>query len=181
MLSNEIMIPTLTTERLVIRALSVEDAPAIQLLRSNDIVNQFLDRPKTTTIQAAEEFIEKIHKGTLRKDCYYWAICCKNTNKLMGTTCLWNISEEDTKGEIGYELHPDYQGKGIMHEAVSAVIDFAFNALHFAELTATTKPENVASIKLLDKHGFMPDKNFALKTNEDLKGWVGYSLRNNLL
>ena len=181
MLSDELKMPTFTTERLLIRALSFEDAPAIHLLRSNELVNLHLDRPKTTSIEEAKEFIDNIHKGTMRKDCYYWAICFKDNDKLLGTTCLWNISEDNKKAEMGYELHPDYQGQGIMHEAIGSVINFAFNTLHFSIITAVTKPENVSSIKLLDKHGFLLDIDFTYDAKEEMKHWVGYYLKNKLL
>ncbi len=181
MQSDEIIMPIITTDRLVLRALSFDDAPAIQLLRSDERVNQFLDRPKTITIDAAKEFIEKIKKGTLRKDCFYWAICFKDNDNLLGTTCLWNISEDNKTAEMGYELHPNYQGKGIMQEAVTAVINFAFNTLHFSIITAVTLPENISSIKLLVKQGFLLDKDFAFVANEDLNGCAGYYLKNKLL
>ncbi len=181
MQSDAIIMPTLTTERLVLRALSFDDASAIQLLRSNESVNKFLDRPKTIDIEAAKAFIDKIHTGTLRKDSYYWAICYKDNDKLLGTTCLWNISQDDTIAEMGYELHPDYQGKGIMQEAVATVINFAFNTLNFSIITAVTLPENISSIKLLAKQGFILDKDFAFVANEDLNGCVGYYLKNKLL
>ncbi len=180
-LSDEFIMPTLSTERLVLRALTFEDAPTIHLLRSNEQVNQYLDRPKTTTIEAAKEFIDKIHKGTLRNNCYYWAVCFKDKDKLLGTTCLWNISEDNTKAEMGYELHPDFQGNGIMQEAVQAVIEFAFGTLHFKLITAVTHPMNTASQKLLSKKDFLQDTDYTYVSKEEANGdWV-YYLKNKLL
>jgi RimJ/RimL family protein N-acetyltransferase len=53
--------PQLLTERLVLRELLATDAAAIIVLRSNDIVNQYINRPKTITPAGALQFIEKIN------------------------------------------------------------------------------------------------------------------------
>jgi [ribosomal protein S5]-alanine N-acetyltransferase len=64
-----------------------------------------------------------------------WAITLKSTNKLIGLICFWNISKEHSKAEIGYELMANYQGKGIMQEALTTVVEhgFANMKLHLIE------------------------------------------------
>src|SRR5437868_13096004 len=110
--------PNLITERLFLRQLKIEDANEIFTLRSSDEVNRFLDRPKATTIDEARQFINKINDGINKNESVYWAITFKNDSKLIGTICYWNISKENDRAEIGYELQPRYQGKGIMQEAI---------------------------------------------------------------
>ena len=180
-MSDLILIPTLTTERLVLRSLSFDDASAILQLRSNESVNKYLDRPKAINLEDAKAFIEKIQKGSHRKDSYYWAICYKGHDNLLGTTCLWSVSEDNTIAEMGYELHPEHQGKGIMQEAVAAVIDLAFNVLHFKIITAVTMLENVPSIKLLTQKGFLQDNDYTYVSKEDANGGQVFYLSNKFL
>ena len=103
--------PVLYTNRLKIRQLTPEDANQIAIIRSNDIINQFIHRPKKTTVQEASKFITDINNKIRNNESLYWAISMKENNTLIGTTCLFNINPEKEMAEIGYELHPDFMGK----------------------------------------------------------------------
>jgi ribosomal-protein-alanine N-acetyltransferase len=146
--------PTLQTERLVLRQLVPEDVNAITALRSNELVNRHLDRQKTTTTKEALLFIDKIDKGISNNQSIYWVIALKENNFLIGTICYWNIVAEKNVAEIGYELHPDYHGKGIMQQAIATVIDFGFNIMQLKAITAFTSPANIASVKSLERNNF---------------------------
>ncbi|MEJ7675028.1 MAG: GNAT family N-acetyltransferase [Chitinophagaceae bacterium] len=106
-------VPTLTTERLTLRQLLESDVQEIFLLRSDTIINKFLDRKPSETLEDALNFIRNIRNNEL----LYWAIAQTHNEKLIGTICLFDFSEELNKCEIGYELLTDYQGRGIMSEA----------------------------------------------------------------
>ena len=56
--------------------------------------------------------------------------------------------------EVAYFMHPAYWGRGLATELVTASLDVAFRALGLAEVGAFTKPENVASARVLRKTGF---------------------------
>ena len=72
----------------------------------------------------------------------------------MGTICLFDFSDDNSKAEIGFELLPAYQGKGIMQEAASKVVVFAFQQIGLKTIDACTHPENLGSIRLLEKLNF---------------------------
>jgi ribosomal-protein-alanine N-acetyltransferase len=88
--------PILTTERLTLRQLSDRDVQEIFLLRSDTLINKYLDRQLSKTLEDALEFIEKIKNNRL----YYWAFAQKGNEKLVGTICLFDVSEELRKCEI---------------------------------------------------------------------------------
>ncbi len=121
--------PTLTTERLTLRQPLESDAQAIFLLRSDTMVNKYLDRPPSETVEDALSFIRKVNENFKNNSGLYWAITQTNDEKLIGTICLFDFSEELKKCEIGYELLPDYQGQGLMNEALKKVIEFTFQTL----------------------------------------------------
>jgi ribosomal-protein-alanine N-acetyltransferase len=108
----------LKTERLTLRQLRSSDDKEIFALRSNDNVNKYLDRKPSKSIDDAKNFIQTINENIQRNDSIYWAITLNGTDKLIGTICLFDFSEDNSKAEIGYELLPDFQGKGIMQEAL---------------------------------------------------------------
>jgi ribosomal-protein-alanine N-acetyltransferase len=149
--------PILQTERLVLRQLVPEDVNALTALRNNEIVNLHLDRQKTTTTEEALLFIDKIAKSISNSQSIYWVIALKENNFLIGTICYWNILAEKDVAEIGYELLPDYQGKGIMQQAMSLVIDFGFNTMQLKIIKAFTSLANIASVKSLERNNFKVD------------------------
>ena len=149
--------PHITTERLLLRQLTADDTVDIAILRSDEIVNKYLDRKATTGIDEAKQFINKINTNINNNECFYWAITLKNNNSLIGTICYWNIVPEDDTAEIGYELLPGFQGKGIMQEALSAIIEFGFNGIKLQTILALLTADNEKSIKILEKNNFKRD------------------------
>jgi ribosomal-protein-alanine N-acetyltransferase len=147
-------LPKLTTERLILRAIELEDAPAIKKLRSNKSVNQFLDRPKAITMIATERFIKNLLLGINNQQSFYWVIALKETNTAIGTICYWNLVPESHQAEIGFELHPKFQGKGIMHEAILKILEYGWNEMQLKTITAFTKWNHLKSISLLEKFNF---------------------------
>ena len=73
---------------------------------------------------------------------------------MIGTICLFEFADDNFKAEIGYELLPSYQGKGLMQEAVSKVLEFGFQHLGLNSIEAYTHSENQSSTRLLEKFNF---------------------------
>ena len=121
--------PVLKTERLTLRQLASSDDNEIFVLRSNENVNKYLGRKPSKSIDDAKKFIQTINKNIQKNDSIYWAITLNDTDKLIGTICLFDFSDDNLKAEIGYELLPEFQGKGIMQEATSKVIDFGIQRI----------------------------------------------------
>jgi [ribosomal protein S5]-alanine N-acetyltransferase len=151
---NFIPFPVLNTERLQLRQLMPEDDKEILQLRTDVQVNQFLGRSPQANINDARTFITKINTSIANNESAYWGITLKPKNKLIGTICLWNIQPENYRAEIGYELDPNFWGKGIMLEALPKVIEYGFKTMNLHSIAADTLPENIASIRLLEKNGF---------------------------
>ena len=149
--------PILQTERLILRRLSLDDAEEIFFLRSDETVNKYIDRPRATSIEDAYNFINKTNHSIENNELIDWAIAFKNNSRLIGSICLWNIFKEENKAEVGYELLPDFQGKGIAQEAMFTVLDYGFNIMLLNKIEAYTHKENSSSIKLLEKFGFVRD------------------------
>jgi len=164
--------PILTTERLTLRQLLINDEQEIFTLRSDSEINKYLDRQISNTIDDARNFINKI----IKSDSLYWAITFSERNILVGTICLFGFSDENDKCEIGYELLTSFQGQGIMKEAVEKVIDYAFNTLNVKKIEAFMHRDNQSSIKLLEKF-FFRNSNEPDKTNPDL---ICYYLTNSI-
>jgi [ribosomal protein S5]-alanine N-acetyltransferase len=164
--TNFALFPVLQTERLVLRKLNAIDAPAIFQLRSDKRVNAFLDRPILGDIEGAHQFIAKIENLIAAKESLYWAITIKGNDTLIGTICIWNIEKQKAKAEMGYELLSDFQGKGLMQEAIEKIIEFAFSEMKLSVITALTKAENHPSVKVLLKNSFQLDSGYEFVSKE---------------
>jgi len=154
---NFMPFPAMVTDRLLFRQLTSGDASDIYSLRSDERVNRFLSRNQYKTFGEAGTFINKINRGISNNEWIYWGITLKEDNKLVGTICLWNIQPENYRAEIGYELHPDFWGKGIMREAMTKIIAYAFDTVKLHTLEADTDPGNFHSVSLLEKNGFVKE------------------------
>jgi ribosomal-protein-alanine N-acetyltransferase len=89
-------------------------------IRSNETINQFVNRNPPKNNYDALQFILTIKENTRNQTSFYWGISLKDHPNLIGTICLWNFSEDRKKAEVGYELLPEYHRKGIMSEALAA-------------------------------------------------------------
>lgn len=154
--------PQLSTERLTLRQLTPADAAAIFALRSDERVNRYLDRSACGSLGEAAAFVEKINSSIAAGTSLYWAVCLRENPLLIGTICLWNFSEDGQSAELGYELSPDFQGRGIMSEALGCVLAYSFGTFDLKKVEAYTHPENTPSEKLLRAHGFRADAGFGV-------------------
>lgn len=145
----------LETERLILKPINESHVEDILKIRSNEVVNQFVKRIPLKTNYDALDFILTIKKRVQNNETFYFGITYKNQQNLLGTICLYRFSEDRTEAEVGYELLPDYHRKGIMSEALSAVLNFGFNELNLQEILAFTNKFNENSKGLLLKHDFV--------------------------
>ena len=149
--------PEIKTERLILRKIEASDCDVILFLRSDKTVNKFIERPasKTTKNKAdALKFIKKISDGIENNEFISWGITLRNNPEIIGTICLWNFSKNKKNAEIGYDLDPVFQKKGIMSEALNCILDFGFSELNLDKIEAFTHRENEDSKRLLEKNGF---------------------------
>ena len=147
--------PILETGRLYFRQVHDDDAAAIFALRSNSNVMQFLDRPMATSISDAELLVKKMKDSLECNEGITWGICSKGDPHLVGTIGFWQITKEHFRAELGYLLHPDHQGKGLMQEAIEAALNYGFDVMQLHSVEANVNPLNNASIRLLERNNFL--------------------------
>jgi ribosomal-protein-alanine N-acetyltransferase len=146
--------PELISQRLKLRQVMPEDVNEVFFLRSDKRVMKFLDRQPAKSVEEAQQFIEKLKDIEDKQDGITWAITLKEDVKFIGTICYWNILKEHYRAEIGYVLHPDFQGKGIMQEAICIVLEYGFKTMNIHSVEANVNPNNKASITLLERNNF---------------------------
>jgi ribosomal-protein-alanine N-acetyltransferase len=152
--------PILTTERLVLRRLSVGDGPQIFHHRSDPALNQYLDRAPCASVDEAIAFNRMVNNSIDENNNVTWGITLKDSDTIIGTIALWRIEKEHYRAELGYTLEAGHQGKGLMSEALAVVLDYAFGKMGLRSIEANINPANTPSKVLLERHGFIREAYF---------------------
>ena len=143
------------TERLVLRPLTLEDAPAFSKLAGDyDIAKMTGTIPHPFPLYSAEFKIMYLRRQKQRSLAYPYAITY-NGGELMGVMDLFR-SAPDAALEIGYWIGKAYWGQGLSTEAAKAIIQEARDTLGVSALMAGAFADNPASLRVLEKLGFKP-------------------------
>ncbi|MDI1255240.1 MAG: GNAT family N-acetyltransferase [Flavobacterium sp.] len=172
--------PILETERLLLRRLENSDLKNVYALRSNPKTMQYIPRPLATTENEALEHIKMINEKIENNEGINWAVTLKENPDCIGIMGLYRIQKENYRSEIGYMILPEYNGKGIVTEAVARIVQYGFEILNLHSIEGVIDPDNIASARVLEKNGFIKEAHF--KENEYYAGkfldTVVYSLLN---
>lgn len=147
------------TERLILKTLSEINSQDLLEIRSNLQINEYVQRiPPKNTFEALE-FILNINRKAAYREILFLGIFAQNSLNLISTICLWKFSKDRKTAELGYELLPQFHGKGIMSEAVQFILNYGFNEFDLEKIEAFTNKNNLNSIKLLQKSNFILNEN----------------------
>lgn len=152
--------PVLKTQRLVLREVTSNDANEIFFLRSDAGLLTYLDKAPEKSVDETIAWIEMIKKNKEDNDGILWGIALKGSNIIIGSICYWRMQKQHYRAEIGYVLHPAHQGKGIMDEAMKAVLQYGFETMKLHSIEANVNPGNAASMKILERNGFVKEAYF---------------------
>ncbi|WP_232771674.1 GNAT family N-acetyltransferase [Tenacibaculum sp. Bg11-29] len=152
--------PELESERLLFKEYRKEDAASLLYIRSHPKVSKYMDSEILKTVEDSEKRIHNMQQIFKEQNGITWAIRDKETNTLIGDFGVWKLDRQNSRGEIGYVLNPDYWGKGYMKESMISLINFAFNILNLHSLEANINPKNENSKKALLKFNFKQEAYF---------------------
>lgn len=149
--------PELSTERLDLKQMTAADAEDFFVLRSNKHIMKYIERPIAEEVEECRELIRIMDEGIKENNMINWGIYFKGEQQLIGTIGFYRLKPEHFRAEVGYLLHTDHWKKGIMTEALNAIVKYGFEQLKFHSLEADLNPDNLASESLLRKCGFVKE------------------------
>jgi ribosomal-protein-alanine N-acetyltransferase len=146
--------PLLGTERLSLREIVPTDAAAIFAIRGDYEVTKFNSGAAYTHITQAQQLISGMAESYEAREELRWGITLKPDTTVIGMVGFnyWNRS--DHRGSIGFDLNRAHWRKGIMREAVTAIIQFGFEQMRLNRIEADASIYNTASIALMLALGF---------------------------
>lgn len=142
------------TENLRLRPLEERDDPRIREALDDELSRTWLfDRPRPFTLEhAATERHEKWWNAARGEACT-WAVVDKSDDVLLADLTLLGI-DEVTGAEVGYWTHPDARGRGVLSEAMPAVVEHAFGEFDLRRLTLYAAASNEGSRAIAESAGF---------------------------
>jgi ribosomal-protein-alanine N-acetyltransferase len=146
--------PNIRTERLYLRALADSDAQDFYRILSSEDAMRYYGIMPVESREIASWFIDQYRSGFLNETLIRWAITLRDTGEFIGSCGFQGLNESASRSEVGYELNPDYWGKGYMKEALSAIIDWGFEVFELNRIEALIYPENLPSERTVLSLGF---------------------------
>lgn len=110
-----------------------------------------------TDISEARQMLLNIQKNYRNGSALQFGVERKNDQAIIGTCTLHKLHLNSRRAEIGYALGRPYWRQGYMSEALTVLIDYAFESLNLNRLEADIDPRNAASEKLLERLGFLKE------------------------
>jgi ribosomal-protein-alanine N-acetyltransferase len=145
--------PCLRTERLLLRETRPSDRDALHASYSDpEVSGWFLDDPHVT-VELVEDILNRFMKNHGDGIGITWAIESRQSGELLGT-CGHERVEVGAEGEVGFDLGRAHWGKGLMTEALRAVLTFGFRTMGLQKVVADPRADNVQAIRLLEGLGF---------------------------
>lgn len=144
----------IVTERLILRRFTENDAENMFHNWANDPeVTKYLRWPPHSDVEVSRKLIRQWISEYVNLDKYEWAIALKENNAVIGSIGIFGVSEVDESAEIGYCIGRAWWAKGIMTEALKAVIVFGMEQVGFNRLEADHSIHNPASGRVMQKAG----------------------------
>ncbi|WP_227497098.1 GNAT family N-acetyltransferase [Planctomonas psychrotolerans] len=140
----------LRTERFILDQPSVDDVDDIASYCSDPVFEMFVVTPWPYERQHAEYFVnEHVPGGWAQDDEWTWAIRDGSGQPLLGVICIRVDS-----GMVGFWLGAPHRGRGIMPEALTAVIDATFDRTERTDVLWECVVGNHASLRVAEKVGY---------------------------
>lgn len=147
-------LPTIHASRVALRWIIPSDAPDLFEIFGDPVVCRYWSRPAMTDPHQADALHAEIVAFFQERALFQWGIADRTTDRLIGTCTLAYLSAQHRHAALGYALARTAWGKGYAHEALLALLHFAFNTLDLHRLEADVDPRNAASIRVLERLGF---------------------------
>ena len=146
--------PQLETERLVLREIVPADAEDLFHIFSDEETMRYWSCRPYMCVDQAHRLIEGLAKVILVGAGIHWAITLRGDGRLVGKCGYNEWRKAHRRGDISYILAPEQRGKGIVSEALGAMLDYGFDHMNLHSVEAGVTPGNEASTRMLERLGF---------------------------
>ncbi len=150
--------PALVTERLHLREIVDADAEALFAIHGDPATMRWFGHDPLPDLDAARRLVQvfaswrdQLNPG------HRWALERRDAPGLIGTCGLFAWNRQWRRCTVGYELAAGQQGRGYMHEALCAVLDWGYAEMEVHRIEAQIHPDNAPSLRLARRLGFVEE------------------------
>jgi [ribosomal protein S5]-alanine N-acetyltransferase len=146
--------PRLETKRLVLRRIVPADAEDLYRIFADEETMRYWSCRPFTSLGQADALIEAMAQSWLGGTGIHWAIALRGEERLIGKCGFNEWRKAHRRGDISYLIDREHWGKGLVSEALGAVLNYGFNQMNLHSIEAGVTPGNVGSTRMLQKLGF---------------------------
>ncbi len=147
--------PIINSREYLLRKIEIEDYLDVYEIYSDKVALTYQAMDSLKSHEEAKKYIQNILTCYDKKIFLRWVIEDKKTSKVIGLIALHHINVEEKTAQIGYILNRKYWNHKIMTENLSLVLNFLQDKKYFNLIRAEIHPDNLPSIKLAKKLGFI--------------------------
>jgi len=173
----------IVTERLLIRPLVADDSDDVWEYQRLPEVLRYIPWPERSRDEAHEHTMRRVGSRLLAEDGDNVHVAMvlvgepsptgSGRDRVVGDVMVRVASVEHARLELGWVLHPDFQGRGLAAEATAAVLAFAFDTLQAHRVLAELIPANTASARLCLRLGMRHEATFVEEEYDRVAGrWL---------
>lgn len=145
--------PTLQTERLILRPMRVFDAEDMfEYARREDVTRYLLWSPHPS-VGYSRDYLQYIEGRYAMGEFYDWAVVERASGKMIGTCGFAHLDFSHNSGELGYVLNPAYHHQGYGTEAARCALRYGFETIGLHRIEAKFMQGNDASLHVMEKLG----------------------------
>ncbi len=145
-------IPALTTDRLILRGFTAQDADALYSVLQDRELHHYFPRTEPPSRERVEQIIATQRAHWEEHRCGWWAVLLRESQQMIGW-CGLRFLPEFGEIEVAYCLGKPYWGQGLATEGARAAVEFGFRTLGRERILAFAHVENVASQRVIHKLG----------------------------
>jgi ribosomal-protein-alanine N-acetyltransferase len=138
----------------VLRRITPHDAAALFAVFSDPAVMEYYGDAPHTSLDDTRDLIERQQGWFARREGIRWGITQRGADEVIGSCGLFHFDEDFRRAELGYELRRECWRRGIMSEALTALLAHAFQTSTLHRIEAVVNGGNEASAGLLSSLGF---------------------------
>lgn len=144
----------LETERLILRLMNERDVDEIFAMRSDSEIMRFIREPQSRA--ESVNWVKLVSSRWENEKIGFYALIEKSSKEFAGWCGIWRLQETD-EIEVGYAIGKKFWGRGLATEAAFVLLQYAFEELKPEKIVAVARPENVASLRVMEKLGMKYD------------------------
>jgi RimJ/RimL family protein N-acetyltransferase len=146
--------PTIELDGARLRPLRLTDAAALYAYLRDPVVTELTAYP-VVSVPLVESIIERSMSRWAAGELAKWGVALQQNDELVGTCGFNEWSQPHRWAELAYDLAPAHWGKGLMRQAVAAVLDWTFRQDQVDRVQAFVRVDNRRSATLLERTGFV--------------------------